>query len=296
MPRRPRLHVPGGLYHIILRGNARQDIFFSPPDQELWEELLAEGLSRHGHRVHAYCWMTNHVHMAIQAHRAPLSRFVATLASRYARALNKKLQRSGHLFERRYRSTLVQVDSYLLELIRYIHLNPVRAAIVTDPADYRWTSHRAYLGDRAPAWLTTGWVLSILGNSKVSARRAYAQLVPGHDWESTGEDFRAAQLQDDRVLGDDNFHRAVERHEEATPPAATVDEIVARVCSQYGTTEDELAAPTRTRHAARVRAEIALQAQALGAGTVAEIARRFNRSQAALSHSMARSRRKKGGR
>ena len=134
MPRKPRLHVPGGLYHVILRGNDRQNIFFDTEDRRRWESLIEEGLRRYKHRIHAYCWMTNHVHMAIQCHDVPLSGFMSLVASRYARSTNKKVNRTGHLFERRHRAILVQADSYLKELVRYIHFNPVRSGLVDDMA------------------------------------------------------------------------------------------------------------------------------------------------------------------
>lgn len=100
VPRKPRLHVPGGFYHVIARGNDRQDIFLDDDDRLRWEQLLREGLDRHGHRIHAYCWMTNHVHVAIQAGKKPLARFMGSLLSRYAKEFNRKTGRSGHVFER----------------------------------------------------------------------------------------------------------------------------------------------------------------------------------------------------
>ena len=130
MPRRPRLHLHGGFYHVILRGNGRQAVFFDAEDHEQWQLILYQGLTRYRHRLHAYCWMTNHVHMAIQAGAEPLDGFMGFVASRYARILNRKTGRPGHLFERRYRAILVQQDTYLKELLRYIHLNPVRARMV----------------------------------------------------------------------------------------------------------------------------------------------------------------------
>ena len=99
MPRKPRIHLPGGFYHIILRGNARQDIYCNSADRITWQMLLADGLNHYKHRLHAYCWMTNHVHMAVQAGTEPLARFMAYLASNYARRFNLRNHRSGHLFE-----------------------------------------------------------------------------------------------------------------------------------------------------------------------------------------------------
>jgi len=201
MPRKPRLHVPGGLFHIVLRGNGRQDIFFDDHDRRLWEQYLQAGLNRHAHRIHAYCWMTNHIHMAIQAHTTPLARFVGTLSSRYAKAVNRKLGRSGHLFERRYRSTLVQAETYLQELVRYIHLNPVRAGMVNGPADYPWSSHTAYLGGPLPPWLTKDWVLAALGPTEKRATQSYAKFMLGTQSDALLGKFRASPDQDDRILG-----------------------------------------------------------------------------------------------
>jgi REP element-mobilizing transposase RayT len=146
--------VPGGLYHVILRGNGRQTIFFDADDRQRWESLIEEGVSRYAHRIHAYCWMTNHVHLAIQCHDIPLAKLMGFVASQYARSTNKKINRSGHLFERRHRAILVQADSYLKELIRYIHQNPLRAGMVDDLTDYQWSSHLAYLQGKQPNWLT----------------------------------------------------------------------------------------------------------------------------------------------
>ncbi len=118
MARPTRLHVEGGVYHVILRGNDRQAIFFTPADRRHWIALLRRGLDRYGGRVHAYCWMANHIHMALQVADLPLHRLMHWLAMSYSRHTNQRLGRTGHLFERRYRAKLVDTDRYLLELVR----------------------------------------------------------------------------------------------------------------------------------------------------------------------------------
>ena len=173
MPRKPRVHVPGGVYHVILRGNGRQPIFFTDLDRRRWMRLLAQGIERYHCRVHAYCWMTNHIHMAVQVSDLPLGRFIGWVASQYAKCINRRLRRSGHLFERRYRSKLVAGDEYLLQLVRYIHLNPVVAGIVDSPHRYPWSSHRAYIGYRRDSWLTTDIVLSLFSTKKRQAMDGY---------------------------------------------------------------------------------------------------------------------------
>ena len=177
MPRPPRLHVPGGVYHVILRGNHRQAVFIEPSDRAMLDDLVAETLERFDARAHAYCWMTNHMHLALQVADAPLGPIVRRIAGVYARRIQRRLPTTGHLFERRYRSVLVDADAHLLRLVRYIHLNPLRAGLVVDPADYPWSGHRAYLGLASVPWLTTEFTLRLLGTNRNRARRAYSRLI-----------------------------------------------------------------------------------------------------------------------
>ena len=130
MARKPRLHLPGGLYHVILRGNARQDVFLTPSDRAYFYALLAEGVVRFGYRVHAFCLMSNHLHLALQAGDSALSAGMQNLSFRYTRYLNARLGRVGHVFQGRFKAYLVDQDRYGLALVRYLHLNSVRAGLV----------------------------------------------------------------------------------------------------------------------------------------------------------------------
>jgi len=170
MARKPRIHLPGGIYHVILRGNDGQPVFFSDQDRLSFCELVAEGVVRYGHRIHAFCLMTNHVHFALQVAEPPLAKIVQNLAFRYTRRINKSQRRMGHLFQGRYKALLVDADAYLVELVRYIHLNPVRAQMVADPGAYAWSGHNAYLGLAGWPWLTTDLVLSQLQRNVLSLR------------------------------------------------------------------------------------------------------------------------------
>jgi len=286
MPRRPRLHVPGGLYHVILRGNARGDIFFDTDDRLRWESILAEELERHGHRIHAYCWMTNHIHVAIQCGRKPLSGFMAGLSSRYAKSTNRKFARSGHLFERRYTPFLVQADSYLRELIRYIHQNPVRAGLTLDLAAYRWSSHSSYLGGSCPDWLTVDWVLHFFGNTELIARAAYTDFMQKDQQDSMLELFRKGGQTDDRVLGNDDFLESVTGPSAVPNAELNLEQIVDATCAKYGVDKENLRSASRDRKFARIRAEIGSRARENGTATVQEIASYFGRSHAAISRAI----------
>lgn len=130
----------------MLRGNDGQPIFFSEADKSRMCLLLQQGVERFGHSIEAFCFMSNHIHLAVRVSENSISRIIHHLAFRFTRYINRHYKRVGHLFQGRFKSVLVDDDDYLKELIRYIHLNPVRAGGVADPQYYVWSSHRAYMG------------------------------------------------------------------------------------------------------------------------------------------------------
>jgi len=286
--RKPRIHVTGGFYHVTLRGNSRQDIFDCHGDRDLWESLIDRSIARYGHRLHAYCWMTNHVHLAIQAGAEPLADFISFLASHYARKMNLRKRRSGHLFERRYRAILVQQDSYLLELVRYIHLNPVRAGMTRMAAGYRWSSHRAYLGGPRPDWLTTCTVLRLLASTEAHARPRYAEFMTQRPDPTVVCGLRAGGDTDNRVLGADAWLASLQKDRPASQRTVSLDELISEACARHRVDETELAGSSRARKLVGIRAEIALAATTNGIATVSEVARRFGRAQPTLSRAMHR--------
>ena len=288
MPRRSRLHVPGGYYHVYARGNGRQDIFLDDDDRLCWERMLHEGLQRHNHLIHAYCWMTNHVHIAIQAGEKPLSRFIGGLLSRYAKEFNRKTGHSGHVFERRHGAILVEEDNYLLELVRYIHQNPQRAGIVGRIGDYRWCSHHAYMGNARTPWLRTDAVYSLFDTNLHSARRRYVEFVGEKQPPSVTGRFQCGSTIDHRALGDETWLNEVLRRADRQPCFKSLDQLIDNVCIRKDVTEAQLASRSRSRAYAQCRAEITLIAIDFGLATMVEIARRFGRSQPVLSRAVTR--------
>src|SRR3990167_4228280 len=140
MSRRIRHSVPGGIYHVMMRGNNKQTIFASNSEYVQFCLLMQEGIERYGHHVLAFCFMPNHIHLAIQIGDVSLSKVCQNLAFRYTQFYNRQHVSIGHLFQGRFKSILVNGEIYLKKLIRYIHLNPVRAKLVTDPSEYFWSS------------------------------------------------------------------------------------------------------------------------------------------------------------
>jgi len=272
----------------MLRGNGGQDIFYSKADRYHFYLLLQQGIERYGHRIHGFCCMTNHTHLAVQVADVPLSSIMQNIAFRYTRWVNRRKQRIGHLFQGRYKAILVDGDSYLLELVRYIHLNPVRAGLVKDPIDYPWSGHRAYLGEEALPWLHTEWVLGQFAKRLDTCRKRYQQFIHAGINEGYRQDFHSG-AEDSRVLADDHFMETIFKQEvgrKAPPPSLT--RIIRYVCRCYHTSESALAAPSRTRDLSQARALIAWLARQSGAATLGEVAIRFNRDIATLSRQVGR--------
>ena len=284
MARKPRIHYSGAVYHVMLRGNAGQAIFFTDEDRSHLYRLIDEGVERFGHRGHAFCLMDNHIHLAVQVADSPLSKSMQNLAFRYARWINRRKGRMGHLFQGRYKAVLVDANSYLLELCRYIHLNPVRAKLVKKPEAYPWSGHRAYLGKEKLPWLTTEWVLSQFSERLGTARLRYAGFVDEGTEEGRRDEFHRG-IYEGHLLGDDRFiarvHRKLGRKIEHAP---SLKEIVAVVCKETRVREDGLLAPGKQRQAARTRVLVGLLATEFGSATLTEVSRYLGRDPATLSN------------
>ena len=211
MPRRPRIHLPGVPLHVVQRGHNRDACFFGEDDYLAYRHWLGEALTSSGCRLHAYVLMTNHVHLLLTPPTVgAVSQLVISLGRRYVQYINKTYRRTGTLWDSRYKSSLVQAYTYLLLCQRYIELNPVRAAMVDDPAHYRWSSYRANgLGQAAPL-LTPHELYAGLGPAGARRQAAYRALLrPELDAEAIG-DIRMA-LDQGQPLGNSRFLDRIER-------------------------------------------------------------------------------------
>jgi len=150
MARQLRIEYEGAFYHVTARGNERREIYRNDQDRNKFLEYLQTGHKRFGIKIHAYCLMDNHYHLLIETPRANISRCMQYINTAYTVYYNVRHNRAGHLFQGRYKAVLVEKEEYLLELSRYIHLNPVRAGIVRRPEQYQWSSYRYYKGDTHP--------------------------------------------------------------------------------------------------------------------------------------------------
>jgi len=289
MARKPRVYSPGAPYHVILRGNGGQILFFDDKDRTRFYFLIQEGIERFGHRIHAFCLMSNHVHLSIQVGKVSLSRIIQNLSFRYTRWINWRQGRSGHLFQGRYKVVLVDADIYLQELTRYIHLNPVRAGIIKEPRDYPWSGHRAYLGFEIIPWLTAEWVLSQLSRRLSTARRAYERFVL--DGKGTGhqESYYRGSRTDSRILGDDTFIDRILSQKEVMPRSkVSLERILREVCQYYGIEEKDLVSRGKNRRISEARGIAVWLVLELGVCPLGELGKRTGRDISTLSSAVKR--------
>jgi putative transposase len=198
MARRPRVFAPQVLYHVIVRGNHRQATFRTPADYQAYLERLGRYLQQCQTRLWAYCLMPNHVHLLAETGTQPLSTFMQRLQQSYTQYFNRIHRKVGHLFQGRYKAIICDKDAYLLTLIRYLHLNPVRAKLVTHPDRYLYSGHAAYLTGRATDVLDPMPGLAVFGGT-----RAYRQFVQEGMGEGHQADYYA--VTDQRFLGSKRF-------------------------------------------------------------------------------------------
>jgi REP element-mobilizing transposase RayT len=178
MTRPLRIEYPGAYYHITSRGNERKDIFKSARDREKFLSYLESSVLRYGAVIHVYCLMTNHYHLLLETPMGNLSQIMRHINGAYTTYFNTKRQRSGHLFQGRYKAIVVDADEYAGELSRYIHLNPVRAGLVERPERYQWSSYQYYIGRRRePEWLRVDFILEFFGKKLSTAQKRYREFV-----------------------------------------------------------------------------------------------------------------------
>jgi len=219
MSRPLRIEFPGAVYHITSRGNGKQKIFFKDNDRKIFLNLLWEVVEREKWICYAYCLMDNHYHLLVETRRPNLSRGMRELNGIYAQKLNYIRNSVGHVFQSRYKSILVEKDNYLLELCRYIALNPVRAGIVENPEDWKWSSYRATLGlTEPPKHLNISRILKNFDGSIKKSKEDYEKFV----LEGIGKESPWSELRGRVILGSKRF---MEKHEGRLSQKKTEKEI-----------------------------------------------------------------------
>ena len=202
MARPLRIEYPGALYHVTARGNARQNIFLDDTDRQRFLGVLGQVVARFHLLLHAYCLMDNHFHLMVETPEANLSKAMRQLNGVYTQAFNRHHGRVGHVLQGRFKAIVMDRESYLLELCRYVVLNPVRAKITRTPDRYAWSSYQATSGHVSPlSFLTVDWLLSQFGQRRTMAQRKYQAFVA----EGIGQGSPWEHVQGQVLLGSEQF-------------------------------------------------------------------------------------------
>lgn len=273
--------MPGGVYHVVVRGNERAAVFRDDADRERYLKRLAHYREKFGLRLLAFCLMGNHVHLAIRRGQFPLSRVMAGLQSSYTQWFNRRHRRVGHLFQGRYKAFLVQEDVYLLGLVRYIHENPVKARLVETARAYPWSSDRYYRRGRGPEWLDLDDVLKMLGRRRRAAVKAYVALMERGDVP----DYEKAESVGQLVKGDEGFALLqLEESRQLEPRLKGLSErkVVQAVAQALDLEVSEVRGRQKDRRLAEARWIAGYLGRQLGAISLARMGRYFHRDESTL--------------
>jgi len=320
MPRQARLDAPGTLHHVILRGMERGQIVQDEVDRIEFLTRLGEEATETGTRIYAWAILPNHAHLLLRSGPVGLPRLMRRVLTGYAVSFNRRHRRHGHLFQNRYKSIVCEEDAYFRELVRYIHLNPLRASLVSDLQGldrYPWSGHATLLGHKPYPWQDRGYVLAWFGQNQRAAIRAYRtyveegigqgrrpELVGGGLIRSLGG-WAAVQavrqrgqpvLADPRILGTGAFVedmilagderlRVVHRREERQRVARVT---IAEECRKAGVSVEELRLGSRRRPLARFRAELAVRAVEEWGLSLADAARELGISTSGIAKAVKR--------
>jgi len=320
MPRQPRLDVPGALHHIMVRGNNKATIFSDDQDRSKFLQRLGENITEAKCSVYAWVLMGNHVHILFKSGTKGLSAVMRKLLTWYAVYYNRRHNRTGHLFENRYKSILCEEDRYLLALIRYIHLNPLRAGMVKTLEEldhYMWSGHGAVMGKQECSWMDTDYVLLQFNNTKRKARHAYrtfvgegiplgrsAELTGGGlirskgGWSNVVSARRRGQREeyDERILGSGDFVNEIFREAEKKQirqmkirrSGKIIDNIIKEECERNRVSLKELQGGSRRKAVSAMRAQIARRSLDELGLSMAEIARHVGVNTSSITRTIAK--------
>lgn len=281
MARQLRIEYKGAFYHITSRGNQRDQVFWDDKDREEFKRILKRTKERYGYLLHAYVFMDNHYHLLMETPHANIKQIMQNINTSYTVFVNRKHKRAGHLFQGRYKAFIVDKENYLLELSRYIHLNPVRAGIVQRPEDYNWSSYRDYIyRGRQDVITDTDDVLYLFSKRHAVAISKYQGFVDAgiNERSPLGEAVGS-------ILGEASFRERVLRHVKSIPDKTEIPEmkridrkhnmedIVKAVAEHYRIGEDELL--KRKRATARQRNIAVYLCKILSGKRNAEVGRMF---------------------
>jgi putative transposase len=320
MPRKARLDVAGTLHHVIVRGIEKRRIFDDETDHQAFVKLMGDLALRTETKIYGWSLLFNHVHLLLRSGPGGLAHYMRRLLTGYAQWYNRRHNRNGHLFQNRYKSIVCEEDVYFQELIRYIHLNPLRAGLVTNLEDlefFPWAGHTALMGKIHYEWQDTDYVLASFGARAGQARKLYRnfladgitqgrrpELVGGGLVRSMGgwsevRTMRASRekvLTDERILGTGDFVENVLKEAEGKMRhsfssflrAKQVQQFITQSCMRAGISVEELQNGSRRENVSAVRCDLAIRLVREFGLAMAEAARQLGVSTPAISHILRR--------
>jgi REP element-mobilizing transposase RayT len=287
MARKPRIDFPGALSHVIARGNRRATLFHDETDYTAYLDRLERYRQRDGVTLHAYVLMANHVHLLLETGPQPLSRTMQALQFTYSQYYNRRYDKTGHVFQGRYQAILCEREAYLVELVRYLHLNPARIRTPLNPWTYRWSSHAAYVGRSSPVQVSTMAVLGSWHRQIGPARQAYRRFMQAG--LAQGHQDRFYETVDQRFLGDERFLEEVDRRTAATravtirPRRIAFGALLTAVAAACAVTPRAILAPGRQRALVPARALFVYLARDWGHLSTRDLGQRLQRDPSMIS-------------
>jgi REP element-mobilizing transposase RayT len=292
-----RIEYEGALYHVTSRGNEKRKVFFSRKDYEKFKEYLANAIEKFGFVLHGYVLMTNHYHLIIETPEKNLSKIMHYVNSSYTTYTNVKRKRNGHLFQGRFKAIVVDRDSYLLELSRYLHLNPVRANMAEKPEDYPYSSYGCFAASTGDKLVTTRTILEMISSNPAMAREKYISFVESAMGEEIESPFK--KVYGGIILGNVNFVKGVlgkieddqlEKEETSNRRSLRAsrlpEEVISAICTHYGIAPEEISSVGKSdvrkiclyllkKHTSAANREIGEVLGGMGATAVAKAYQRF---------------------
>lgn len=281
MSYRQRIHVPGGTYHVVQRGTKQRPIFSQPDEYTLFESVLQAALRSTGARLHAYCWTTEAVYLAVQIDQISVGHFMQWLKSRYARGVQRRLGERGHLFQVRYDAVIIDPNLYLPKLVHYIHYVPVLKGLAASPDDFAHTSHQTYLETRNIPWIHSNTTRRLLGNRNEN-KLIYQKLMSEAPTPEMVQLLERGGPKTPGILGGPELAE-VAGHRVKRSSRMTPDQIINDVCCLLDVSRDDVLSRSRLRRLALARAVVAWHTTVRGIATLAEISRYLGRVSSTLS-------------
>lgn len=285
MPRRKRIIYPELCYHVLIKGNDGRDIFRDDADRSWFCLLLQYASEKHRLIIHGFCLMTNHVHLLLQPENPDLSSGMHALSFRYAQYFNRKYQQRGYLFQGRFKAIPVQSGTYLRRLVRYIHLNPIRAHLARAPEQYRWSSHSAYMEQSSYTWLQQNLVLKAFADR--SRLLKYITLANSETRDELIEIRHALQA---GAYGDADFlasHRSNSANKATSSEChlkscISIEEFVNRICDEMQVPLEAVQSTRRQQNLVKARAAMAILLNQLKLGSMTALGKIIQRDPTSL--------------